>query len=89
MVQARPPRQRDRDYAGQHHPSTSRLIQEHFHDLAAAKNSPAAQAAPQRDDFSRELREAIPEPLDLQPNAARELAATLTKLADVAQNSQV
>ena len=27
--------------------------------------------------------------MDLQPDAARELAATLTKLADVAQNSQV
>ena len=26
--------------------------------------------------------------MDLQPDAARELAATLTKLADVAQNSQ-
>jgi len=27
--------------------------------------------------------------MDLQPDAARELAATLTRLADVAQNSQV
>jgi len=27
--------------------------------------------------------------MDLQPDAARELAATLNKLADVAQNSQV
>jgi hypothetical protein len=27
--------------------------------------------------------------MDLQPDAARELAATLTKLADVAQNSPV
>lgn len=27
--------------------------------------------------------------LDLQPDAARELAATLTKLAEVAQNSEV